>query len=66
MLIVEILKLVLPPLVTVTGRLSVRPTTTSPNRKIVGLKVKWVAAAAGVENPAVKRKATNDRKKTYL
>ncbi len=65
-LIVEILKLVLPLLVTVTGKLSVWPSTTSPKRKIVGLKVNWVAAAAGTGNPAVKRKAANNRKKTYL
>ena len=62
--IVEIVKPVVPELVTVTGKLSDWPTTTSPKRKMVGLNVNF-AAAAGLWKTAVKRKAPN-RKKTYF
>jgi hypothetical protein len=53
-------------LVTVTGKLTDCPVRTSPNRKLVGLKANWVEAAAGIDNPAVKTKATNNKKKTHL
>ena len=52
-------------LVTVTGKLSDCPTTTSPKRKMVGLKVRVAVAAAGVSNAAAKSKAPT-RKKTYF
>lgn len=53
-------------LVRVTGNVTDCPITTSPNRRLVGLKANWVEAAAGIDNPAVKRKATNNKKKTHL
>lgn len=60
------MKPLVPVLLTVMGNVSDCPTATSPNRKVVGLKDNWVAAAAGVEKQAVKRKALSDRKNAYL
>ena len=62
----ERLKLALPVLATVTCKLSVLPSTTSPKRKILGLKVNWVAAAAGTDKPRAKKQAIDDRKNAYL
>src|SRR4051812_4342416 len=62
--IVEIVKPVVPELVTVTGKLSDCPTTTSPKRKMVGLNANF-AAAAGVCRPAVNSKVPN-KKRTYF
>jgi hypothetical protein len=64
--IVEIVKPLVPLLVTVSGNVSDLPTTTSPNCKLTGLNDKWVEAAAGAENPAIKRKAISDRKNAHL
>lgn len=63
--IVEILKLALPLLVTVTGKLSVWPSTTSPKRRIVGLKVNGVDAEAGLFNATMDSRALN-KKKMYF
>lgn len=63
---VEILKPLVPLLVKIKGNVSDLPTITSPNCKLVGLKDKWIAAAAGFEYPAVNRKAMSDRKNVYL
>lgn len=62
---VEIVKLVVPELVTLTDKGSDWPTTTSPKRKMVGLKVNEAAAAAGLSNAAAKSKAPN-KKKAYF
>jgi hypothetical protein len=63
---VEMVKPLVLLLVTVTGNVSDWPTKTSPKRKSVGLKANWVAATAGIENPAVMRKAVSNRKNAYL
>src|SRR4051812_24433401 len=63
--IVEIVKPALLELVTVTGKVSDFPTTTSPKRKMVGLNVNGVLAEAGVCNTTIDSRALNN-KYTYF
>jgi len=64
--IVEMVRPYVPLLITVKGSVSDLPTTTSPKRKVVGLRDNWVAAAAEAEDAAVRKNARSDSRNAYL